>query len=344
MVLITPNAQATRGWRRRTAVRHTATAAEVIIASTRPGRIGKPIGDWFIEQATADGSFEVRTLDLAEINLPFITADATGPKHLTMKLTRAKFEALVDDLIQRTVEPCRKALKDAGLSAGQIDEVVLVGGMTRMPKVQEVVKQFFGKEPHKGVNPDEVVALGAAVQEHADRKCQAQGGDQAQQQRALHAVDDPGEFVIAPADDDDRTIRQLLRHGANALPVAARGARRVHHDKLRAHVQGELRRDRHDVAGDAPAVSREQPGKLRLPRIDAQMLVDPLNPLGRRVARDDGRGSAHDQPVDVGRHHPVGLCEDEGEHQQNACGERRRDDQRPAERRGSHELRQAHEE
>ena len=99
-----------------------------------------------------------------EINLPFITADASGPKHLTMKLTRAKFEALVDDLVQKTVEPCRQALKDAGLSAAEINEVVLVGGMTRMPKVQEVVKQLFGKEPHKGVNPDEVVAIGAAIQ------------------------------------------------------------------------------------------------------------------------------------------------------------------------------------
>src|SRR5262249_57196129 len=85
-------------------------------------------------------------------NLPLTTADASGPKHLTMKLTRAKFEALVDDLVQKTVEPCRLALKDAGLSAAEINEVVLVGGMTRMPKVQEVVKQLFGKEPHKGVN------------------------------------------------------------------------------------------------------------------------------------------------------------------------------------------------
>ena len=99
-----------------------------------------------------------------EVNLPFITADASGPKHLTMKLSRAKLEALVDDLIQRTVEPCKKALKDAGLSASDIDEVILVGGMTRMPKVQETVKKFFGREPHKGVNPDEVVAMGAAIQ------------------------------------------------------------------------------------------------------------------------------------------------------------------------------------
>ncbi|HPF23739.1 MAG: molecular chaperone DnaK [Hyphomonas sp.] len=99
-----------------------------------------------------------------EVNLPFITADATGPKHLNIKLTRAKFESLVEDLIKRTIEPCQKALKDAGKSAAQIDEVVLVGGMTRMPAVQEAVKKFFGREPHKGVNPDEVVAIGAAIQ------------------------------------------------------------------------------------------------------------------------------------------------------------------------------------
>ncbi len=117
-----------------------------------------------LKEAAEKAKIELSSATQTEINLPFITADATGPKHLTMKLTRAKFEALVDDLIQRTVEPCKKALKDAGLSAGQIDEVVLVGGMTRMPKVQEVVKQFFGKEPHKGVNPDEVVAIGAAIQ------------------------------------------------------------------------------------------------------------------------------------------------------------------------------------
>jgi molecular chaperone DnaK len=99
-----------------------------------------------------------------EINLPFITADASGPKHLTMKLTRAKLENLVGDLIKQTIKPCEEALKDAGLKAAQIDEVVLVGGMTRMPKVQETVQNFFGKEPHKGVNPDEVVAIGAAIQ------------------------------------------------------------------------------------------------------------------------------------------------------------------------------------
>ena len=117
-----------------------------------------------LKEAAEKAKIELSSATQTEINLPYITADASGPKHLTMKLTRAKFEALVDDLIQKTIEPCRKALKDAGLSAGEINEVVLVGGMTRMPKVQEIVKQFFGKEPHKGVNPDEVVAIGAAVQ------------------------------------------------------------------------------------------------------------------------------------------------------------------------------------
>jgi molecular chaperone DnaK len=117
-----------------------------------------------LKEAAEKAKIELSSTTQTEINLPFITADASGPKHLTMKLTRAKFEALVDDLIQRTVEPCRKALKDAGLSASEIGEVILVGGMTRMPKVQEVVKQLFGKEPHKGVNPDEVVAIGAAIQ------------------------------------------------------------------------------------------------------------------------------------------------------------------------------------
>jgi molecular chaperone DnaK len=117
-----------------------------------------------LKEAAEKAKIELSSSAQTEINLPFITADQTGPKHLTMKLTRAKFESLVDDLIQRTVEPLKAALKDAGLKAAEIDEVVLVGGMTRMPKVQEVVKQFFGKEPHKGVNPDEVVAIGAAIQ------------------------------------------------------------------------------------------------------------------------------------------------------------------------------------
>jgi len=117
-----------------------------------------------LKEAAEKAKIELSSTTQTEINLPYITADASGPKHLTLKLTRAKFEALVDDLVQRTIEPCKKALKDAGLTAGEIEEVILVGGMTRMPKVQEVVKQFFGKEPHKGVNPDEVVAIGAAVQ------------------------------------------------------------------------------------------------------------------------------------------------------------------------------------
>ena len=117
-----------------------------------------------LKESAEKAKIELSSTTQTEINLPFITADASGPKHLTMKLTRAKFEALVDDLVQKTIQPCKQALKDAGISAAQINEVVLVGGMTRMPKVQEVVKQLFGKEPHKGVNPDEVVAIGAAIQ------------------------------------------------------------------------------------------------------------------------------------------------------------------------------------
>lgn len=117
-----------------------------------------------LKEAAEKAKIELSSAQQTEVNLPFITADQTGPKHLAIKLSRAKFESLVDDLVQRTIEPCKAALNDAGLKAGEIDEVILVGGMTRMPKIQEVVKAFFGKEPHKGVNPDEVVAMGAAIQ------------------------------------------------------------------------------------------------------------------------------------------------------------------------------------
>ena len=117
-----------------------------------------------LKEAAEKAKIELSSTSQTEINLPFITADQTGPKHLTLKLTRAKLESLVEDLIQRTVEPCKAALKDAGVSAGEIEDVVLVGGMTRMPKVVETVQKFFGREPHKGVNPDEVVANGAAIQ------------------------------------------------------------------------------------------------------------------------------------------------------------------------------------
>jgi molecular chaperone DnaK len=117
-----------------------------------------------LKEAAEKAKIELSSTSQTEINLPFITADKSGPKHLTMKLTRAKLESLVDDLIQKTIGPCQSALKDAGLKAAEIEEVVLVGGMTRMPKVVETVKTFFGREPHKGVNPDEVVAIGAAIQ------------------------------------------------------------------------------------------------------------------------------------------------------------------------------------
>lgn len=117
-----------------------------------------------LKEAAERAKIELSTASETEINLPFVTADATGPKHLLMKLSRAKFEQLTDDLVQKTIEPCKRALSDAGFSTGNIDEVILVGGQTRAPKVQQVVQGFFGKEPHKGVNPDEVVAVGAAIQ------------------------------------------------------------------------------------------------------------------------------------------------------------------------------------
>ncbi|MFC3053660.1 molecular chaperone DnaK [Kordiimonas pumila] len=117
-----------------------------------------------LKEAAEKAKIELSSSQQTEVNLPFITADASGPKHLQIKLTRSKLESLVEDLVKRTLEPCKKALKDAGLTAGEIHDVVLVGGQTRMPKIQEVVKEFFGREPHKGVNPDEVVAMGAAIQ------------------------------------------------------------------------------------------------------------------------------------------------------------------------------------
>ena len=117
-----------------------------------------------LKEAAEKAKIELSSTTQTEINLPFITADQSGPKHLNIKVTRAKLETLVDDLVEKTIKPCESALKDAGLSAGEIDEIVLVGGMTRMPKVIETVKNFFGKEPNKGVNPDEVVAMGAAIQ------------------------------------------------------------------------------------------------------------------------------------------------------------------------------------
>ncbi|MBN9412320.1 MAG: molecular chaperone DnaK [Candidatus Paracaedimonas acanthamoebae] len=117
-----------------------------------------------LKEAAEKAKIELSTATQTEINLPFITADASGPKHLNIKMTRSKLESLVEDLVERTIQPCKAALKDAGLTAGQIEEVILVGGMTRMPKIIETVKNFFGREPHRGVNPDEVVAIGAAIQ------------------------------------------------------------------------------------------------------------------------------------------------------------------------------------
>src|SRR5207253_430748 len=117
-----------------------------------------------LKEAAEKAKMELSTVQETEITLPFVTADATGPKHLNLKLTRSKYESMVDDILQRTIGPCKQALADAGVKPSDIDEVVLVGGSTRIPRVQQIVRDLFGKEPHKGVNPDEVVAVGAAVQ------------------------------------------------------------------------------------------------------------------------------------------------------------------------------------
>ena len=123
-----------------------------------------PLAMQRLKEAAEKAKIELSSSQQTEVNLPYITADASGPKHLAMKLTRAKLESLVEDLVQKTIEPCRIALKDAGLSINDVDEVILVGGQTRMPLVQKFVKDFFGKEPRKDVNPDEAVAVGAAMQ------------------------------------------------------------------------------------------------------------------------------------------------------------------------------------
>ena len=147
-----------------------------------------------LKEAAEKAKIELSSTMQTEVNLPFITADASGPKHLTMKITRAKLEQLVEDLIAKTVEPCKKALQDAGLKAGDINEVILVGGMTRMPKVVETVKQFFGKEPHKGVNPDEVVAIGAAIQGARPGR-RGQGRPPSRRDPAVAGHRDPGRRV-----------------------------------------------------------------------------------------------------------------------------------------------------
>ena len=117
-----------------------------------------------MKESAEKAKIELSSTQQTDVNLPYITADASGPKHLNIKVTRAKLESLVEDLVARTIEPCKTALKDAGLSASEIEDVIMVGGQTRMPKVQETVKDFFGKEPRKDVNPDEAVAVGAAIQ------------------------------------------------------------------------------------------------------------------------------------------------------------------------------------
>ena len=208
-----------------------------------------------LKEAAEKAKIELSTVMETDINLPFITADADGPKHLQMKLTRAKFEQLVDDLLQRTMGPVKQALADAGVEPSKIDEVVLVGGSTRIPKVQQMVKEFFGKEPHKGVNPDEVVAIGAAIQARRARR-RGQGPAAARRDAAVARHRDAGrrddDADPAQHDDPDAEERDLLdrgrqpdqRRGARAAGRAPDGARQPHARQVppRRHSAGAARR------------------------------------------------------------------------------------------------------
>ena len=238
-----------------------------------------------LKEAAEKAKIELSSTMQTEVNLPFITADASGPKHLTMKISRAKLEQLVDDLIEKTVEPCKKALQDAGLKAGDIDEVILVGGMTRMPKVVETVKQFFGKEPHKGVNPDEVVAIGAAIQG----------------------------AVLAGE------VKDVLLLDVTPLSLGHRDpGRRVHadhrpqHDDPDQEEPGVLDRRRQPVGGDHPGL----PGRARAG--GAEQAARPVRPGGHsagaaRHAADRGhlrhRRQRHRQRLGQGQGHRQGAAD-----------------------------------
>ena len=255
-----------------------------------------------LKEAAEKAKIELSSSKETEVNLPFITADASGPKHLVMKLIRAKLEALVDDLISRTLEPCRAALKDAGVTAGEINEVILVGGMTRMPKVIEAVKQFFGKEPARNVNPDEVVAIGAAVQ-GARAEGRRQGRAAARRHPAVAGHRDAGRRVH-PADraqhhDPDQEEPGVLHRGRQpaggdhqGLPGRTRdggrqqAARPIRPDghparpARRAADRGDVRhrRQRHRLGagegqGDRQGAADPHPGQRRAVRADIQRMV-----------------------------------------------------------------------
>ena len=177
-----------------------------------------------LKEAAEKAKMELSTVMETDINLPFITADQSGPKHLQMKLTRAKFEQLVDDLLQRTVGPTKQALADAGVDPSKIDEVVLVGGSTRIPKVQQIVKELFGKEPHKGVNPDEVVAVGAAVQAGVPVG-RRQGPAAARRDAAVARHRDDGRRDDDADSDGTRRSRRARARSSRRRPTARRASR-----------------------------------------------------------------------------------------------------------------------
>ena len=212
-----------------------------------------------LKEAAEKAKIELSSSKETEINLPFITADASGPKHLVMKLTRAKLESLVDDLISRTLDPCRAALKDAGVTAGEIDEVILVGGMTRMPKVIETVKQFFGKEPARNVNPDEVVAIGAAVQ-GAVLTRRRQGRAAARRDAAVARHRDAGRRVH-PADraqhhDPDQEEPDLLDRRRQPAGGDHQGLPGRARDGGRQQAARQVRPDRHPAGAARRAADR----------------------------------------------------------------------------------------
>ncbi len=257
-----------------------------------------------LKEAAEKAKIELSSSMQTEVNLPFITADQNGPKHLNIKLTRAKLEALVDDLIQKTIEPCRNALKDAGLKASEINEVILVGGMTRMPKVIETVKQFFGKEPNRGVNPDEVVAIGAAIQAGV-LQGRGQGRAAARRDPAVARHRDAGRRLHPPDrpqhhDPDQEEPDLLDRRGQPdrghhpRLPGRARdGGRQQAARPVRPgrHPAGAARH----AAGRGHLRHRRQRHRQRLGQGqgDRQGAADPHPGLGRLVGsrhRQDGQG------------------------------------------------------
>ena len=253
-----------------------------------------------LKEAAEKAKIELSSSKETEINLPFITADASGPKHLVMKLTRAKLESLVDDLIQKTLGPCRDALKDAGVTAGEISEVILVGGMTRMPKVIETVKQFFGKDPARNVNPDEVVAIGAAVQARG-AEGRREGRAAARRHAAIARHRDAGRRFHpadrAQHDDPDQEVADLLDR--------RRQPDRGHHQGLSGRA-----RDGGGQQAARPVRSRRHPARAARRAADRGHVRHrrERHRLGAGQGQGDRQGAADPHPGfgrSVGGRHPA---------------------------------------